>query len=84
MTTLPVPVDPPRLPIGPTSAQGRIAPSGPARYVGGRHGVDVTGALLDGLAAQTERARRHVLAVLDGGTVLTGRTGVRGPGPPPG
>lgn len=81
MTTLPVPVDPPRPPIGPTFAQGRIAPP---RYVGGRHAVDATGALLDGLAAQTERARRHVLAVLDGGTVLTGRTGVRGPGPPPG
>jgi enamine deaminase RidA (YjgF/YER057c/UK114 family) len=33
-------------------------------YVGGQNGTDSTGALLDGLEAQTEQAMRNVLAVL--------------------
>jgi 2-iminobutanoate/2-iminopropanoate deaminase len=41
-----------------------IGPAGPTLYVGGQNGTDGTGALLDGLEAQTEQAMRNVLAVL--------------------
>jgi hypothetical protein len=41
-----------------------IVPAGPTLYVGGQNGTDNTGALLDGLEAQTEQAMRNVLAVL--------------------
>jgi enamine deaminase RidA (YjgF/YER057c/UK114 family) len=58
------PVDPPQLFRSSAFAQGMIAPAGPTLYVGGQNGVDATGALLDGLGAQTEQALRNLLAVL--------------------
>ena len=64
MTTQPTPVDPPQLHHSPAFAQGMIAAAGPTLYVGGQNGADHTGALLDGLEAQTEQAMRNVLAVL--------------------
>lgn len=64
MTNEPTPVDPPHLPRSPAFAQGMIAPAGPTLYVGGQNGIDGTGALLEGLAAQTEQAMRNLLAVL--------------------
>jgi 2-iminobutanoate/2-iminopropanoate deaminase len=64
MTTQPIPVDPPELHRSPAFAQGMIIPDGPTLYVGGQNGTDITGALLDGLEAQTEQALRNVLAVL--------------------
>lgn len=64
MTNRPTPVDPPQLHRSPAFAQGMIAPAGPTLYVGGQNGTDAAGALLDGLAAQTEQAMRNVLAVL--------------------
>ena len=64
MTTQPTPVDPPQLHQSPAFAQGMIVPAGPTLYVGGQNGTDGTGALLDGLEAQTEQAMRNVLAVL--------------------
>jgi 2-iminobutanoate/2-iminopropanoate deaminase len=64
MTTQPTPVDPAQLHHSPAFAQGMIAPAGPTLYVGGQNGADKTGALLDGLEAQTEQAMRNVLAVL--------------------
>jgi 2-iminobutanoate/2-iminopropanoate deaminase len=64
MTTKPTPVDPPQLHNSPAFAQGMIVPAGPTLYVGGQNGTDSTGALLDGLQAQTEQAMRNVLAVL--------------------
>lgn len=64
MTPLPTPVDPPQLVRSPAFAQGMIVAAGPTLYVGGQNGIDATGALLDGLEAQTEQALRNVLAVL--------------------
>ena len=64
MTTKPTPVDPPQLHQSPAFAHGMILPAGPTLYVGGQNGTDSTGALLDGLEAQTEQAMRNVLAVL--------------------
>jgi 2-iminobutanoate/2-iminopropanoate deaminase len=63
-TPQPTPVDPPKLYQSPAFAQGMIAPAGPTLYVGGQNGTDQTGALLEGLEAQTEQALRNVLAVL--------------------
>jgi len=60
----PTPVDPPELHQSPAFAQGMIAPAGRTLYVGGQNGTDGSGALLDGLEAQTEQALRNVLAVL--------------------
>ena len=64
MTTYPTPVDPPELFQSPAFAQGMVAPAGPTLYVGGQNGTDESGALLDGLGAQTAQALRNVLAVL--------------------
>ncbi|MDJ0339219.1 RidA family protein [Cryobacterium sp. PH31-O1] len=64
MTSLPTPIDPPELFRSHAFAQGMIAPAGPTLYVGGQNGSDSTGALLEGLGAQTEQALRNVLAVL--------------------
>jgi 2-iminobutanoate/2-iminopropanoate deaminase len=64
MTTHPTPVDPPQLHYSPAFAQGMIVPAGPTLYIGGQNGTDHSGALLDGLEAQTEQAMRNVLAVL--------------------
>jgi 2-iminobutanoate/2-iminopropanoate deaminase len=64
MTTQLTAVDPPQLYRSPAFAQGMIIPAGPTLYVGGQNGTDNTGALLDGLEAQTEQAMRNLLAVL--------------------
>ncbi|GAA3892100.1 RidA family protein [Leifsonia kafniensis] len=64
MTARPTPVDPPQLHFNPAFTQGMIIPAGPTLYVGGQNGVDGTGALLDGLEAQTEQALRNLLTVL--------------------
>ncbi|WP_309126941.1 RidA family protein [Microbacterium sp.] len=64
MSTGPIPVDPPDLFRSPAFAQGMIAPAGRTLYVGGQNGVDASGALLEGLRAQTEQALRNVLSVL--------------------
>jgi 2-iminobutanoate/2-iminopropanoate deaminase len=60
----PTPVDPPELQRSPAFAQGMIVPAGPVLYVGGQQGRTSTGALLDGVEAQTKQALRNVLAVL--------------------
>ncbi|MET1043502.1 MAG: RidA family protein [Microbacteriaceae bacterium] len=65
MSTQPTPVDPPQLHRNPAFTQGMILPAGPTLYVGGQNGVDSTGALLEGLEAQTEQALRNLLAVLE-------------------
>ncbi|HEV7184093.1 MAG: RidA family protein [Actinomycetales bacterium] len=64
MSSEPIAVDPPQLYTSPAFAQGMILPAGPTLYVGGQNGTDETGALLDGLEAQTEQAFRNLLAVL--------------------
>ena len=64
MNSAPTPVDPPQMYHSPAFAQGMILPAAPTLYVGGQNGTDITGALLDGLEAQTEQAMRNVLAVL--------------------
>lgn len=64
MTMRPTPVDPAGMHRSPAFAQGMIAPAGPTLYVGGQNGTDASGALLDGLQAQTEQALRNLLAVL--------------------
>ena len=64
MADRPTPVDPPALHQSPAFAQGMIAPAGRTLYVGGQNGTDGSGALLEGLEAQTEQALRNVLAVL--------------------
>lgn len=64
MTSFPTPIDPAELFNSPAFAQGMIAPAGRSLYVGGQNGTDGTGALADGLGAQTEQALRNVLAVL--------------------
>jgi enamine deaminase RidA (YjgF/YER057c/UK114 family) len=64
VSTHPTPVDPPQLAHSPAFAQGMLVAAGPTLYVGGQNGTDSTGALLDGLEAQTEQALRNVLAVL--------------------
>jgi enamine deaminase RidA (YjgF/YER057c/UK114 family) len=64
MTVQPTSVDPPQLPRSPAFTQGMIVPAGPTLYVGGQNGTDESGALVDGLEAQTEQAMRNVLAVL--------------------
>ena len=64
MTSFPTPIDPPELFHSPAFAQGMIAPAGRTLYVGGQNGTDRSGALADGLGAQTEQALRNVLAVL--------------------
>src|SRR4051794_35567548 len=64
MTMTPIPIDPPQLYRSPAFAQGMTVPSGPLLFVGGQNGTDGSGALLEGLQAQTEQALRNVLAVL--------------------
>lgn len=64
MSTRPVPVDPPQLFRSPAFAPGMVAPAGPTLYIGGQNGTDRSGALLEGLRAQTEQALRNILAVL--------------------
>jgi len=58
-------VDPEQLASSPAFAQGMIAPAGATLYVGGQNGADASGALLDGLEAQTTQALRNVIAVLE-------------------
>ncbi|MFD6896407.1 RidA family protein [Rhodococcus sp. NPDC060086] len=57
-------VDPDELAYSPAFAQGVIAPAGKTVYVGGQLGTDGSGAMLDGIEAQTVQAMKNVLAVL--------------------
>ncbi len=57
-------VDPEELAYSPAFAQGVIAPAGKTVYVGGQLGIDGSGAMLDGIEAQTVQAMKNVLAVL--------------------
>lgn len=65
MTARPTPVDPPQLHLSPAFARDMILLVGATLYVG-KNGTDATGALLDGLEAQTAEAMRDVLAALAG------------------
>ena len=69
MNSVPIPIDPPDLFRSLAFAQGMIAPAGATLFVGGQNGTDRTGALLEGLGAQTEQALRNVLAVRAGALV---------------
>jgi len=57
-------VNPPELPTNPAFAQGTLSAGSRVLVVGGQNGVDGTGAMASGLAAQTAQALRNVLAVL--------------------
>nr|WP_245717184.1 RidA family protein [Nocardia jejuensis] len=57
-------LDPAELAYNPAFTQGVIAPAGRIVYVGGQLGTDGSGAVLEGIEAQTEQAMRNVLAVL--------------------
>ncbi|MFL6077079.1 MAG: RidA family protein [Mycobacteriales bacterium] len=58
-------VNPPELPANPAFAQGTLSTGSRILVVGGQNGVDATGAMAAGLAAQTAQALRNVLAVLE-------------------
>lgn len=58
-------VNPESLHSSPAFSQGTIAPAGRTLYVGGQNGLDATGAMADGVAAQTAQAIANVRAVLD-------------------
>ena len=57
-------VNPPGLPANPAFAQGTLSAGTRILVVGGQNGVDGTGTMASGLAAQTAQALRNVLAVL--------------------
>ncbi|MGN5239270.1 MULTISPECIES: RidA family protein [unclassified Rhodococcus (in: high G+C Gram-positive bacteria)] len=57
-------IDPDELAYSPAFAQGVIAPAGKMVYVGGQLGTDSSGAMLEGIEAQTVRAMKNVFAVL--------------------
>lgn len=57
-------VDPDELAYSPAFAQGVIVPAGKTVYVGGQLGTDSSGAMLDGIEAQTVQAMKNVFAVL--------------------
>lgn len=58
-------VDPPSLRRSPAFSQGTVAPAGRTLYVGGQNGIDATGAMAQGVAAQTTQAIANVVAVLE-------------------
>ncbi len=58
-------VNPESLFSSPAFSQGTIAPAGRTLYVGGQNGRDASGALLEGVAAQTAQAIANVRAVLE-------------------
>jgi len=58
-------VNPGSLRANPAFSQGTIAPAGRTLYVGGQNGIDATGAMADGIGAQTAQAIANVGAVLD-------------------
>jgi enamine deaminase RidA (YjgF/YER057c/UK114 family) len=57
-------VNPAGLHTSPVYSQGVLTEGGRTLYVGGQNGTDANGALVGGIAAQTEQAFRNVLAVL--------------------
>jgi 2-iminobutanoate/2-iminopropanoate deaminase len=57
-------LNPATLPTNPAFSQGVVATGTRTVFVGGQNGVDGSGAMRDGLTAQTEQALRNVLAVL--------------------
>jgi len=58
-------LNPDGLPANPAFAQGTVASGQRIVVVGGQNGVTADGTMADGLAAQTERALRNVITVLD-------------------
>ena len=58
-------VDPPSLRASPAFSQGTIAPAGRTLYVGGQNGIDASGAMAEGVVAQTAQAIANVVAVLE-------------------
>jgi enamine deaminase RidA (YjgF/YER057c/UK114 family) len=64
MTAKPTHLDPEELYRNPAFTQGVVAPAARTVYVGGQLGSDSTGALLEGIEAQTVQAMRNVLTVL--------------------
>ncbi|QEW04189.1 RidA family protein [Microbacterium lushaniae] len=65
MTRFTTVINPENLAGNPAFAQGVITEAGRTIYVGGQNGVDTTGALVEGLEAQTAQAIRNVLTVLE-------------------
>ncbi|MDI2098211.1 RidA family protein [Ruicaihuangia caeni] len=65
MLTQPTAIDPEGMQRSAAFAHGMVAPAGPTLYIGGQNGVDGSGRMLEGLAAQTQQALRNVLAVLE-------------------
>jgi enamine deaminase RidA (YjgF/YER057c/UK114 family) len=57
-------VNPPSMRSNPAFSQGTIAPAGRTLYVGGQNGIDATGAMAEGVVAQTVQAIANVLTVL--------------------
>ncbi|WP_405132844.1 RidA family protein [Nocardia sp. NBC_01388] len=64
MIEKPIHLDPADLHYNPAFTQGVIAPAVRTLYVGGQLGTDSTGAVLEGIAAQTVQAMKNVLTVL--------------------
>jgi len=58
-------VNPPSMAASPAFSQGTIAPAGRTLYVGGQDGIDASGAVADGIVAQTAQAIANVRAVLE-------------------
>jgi enamine deaminase RidA (YjgF/YER057c/UK114 family) len=58
-------INPPSMRNNPAFSQGTIAPAGRTLYVGGQNGIDSTGAMAEGVAAQTAQAIANVVTVLD-------------------
>ena len=57
-------VNPESLATSPAFSQGTIAPAGRTLYVGGQDGIDASGAMAEGVVAQTRQAIGNVVAVL--------------------
>lgn len=58
-------VNPESMRNSPAFSQGTIAPAGRTLYVGGQNGIDGTGAMAEGVAAQTAQAIANVRTVLE-------------------
>jgi enamine deaminase RidA (YjgF/YER057c/UK114 family) len=58
-------VNPESMYNSPAFSQGTIAPAGRTLYVGGQDGIDASGALAEGIVAQTAQAIANVKAVLE-------------------
>ena len=57
-------IDPPSMAASPAFSQGTVAPAGRTLYVGGQNGIDASGAMAEGIVAQTTQAIANVVTVL--------------------